>query len=152
MAATCAGSEVVSACPTPVPGSREEGMLSEARTQAGFSILYPCQLPNSQRLSNTTVIGEPGRQQAELVFIGPFDLTIRQSQYPPAVSPDPSGASRITIDLFPNVRASLIERNDGSSSALYHLFWDRDGIFYEVQAAGPSQERRTILLIATSLQ
>jgi hypothetical protein len=93
-----------------------------------------------------------GRQQAELVFTGPFDLTIRQSQFAPAVSPDPSGASRTVIDLFPNVRATLIERYDGTSRALYHLFWERDGIHYEVQAVGPHQQRRLILLIATSLQ
>ena len=152
MAATCEGSSPVSACPTPPPGSHADGLLAQARAQAGFTVLYPCQLPNAQELSTATVTGVAGRRQTELVFTGPFDLTIRQSQYPPAVSPDPSGASRITIDLFPNVRATLIERNDGSSRALYHLFWEQNGIHYEVQAVGPPQQRRLVLLIATTLQ
>ncbi len=98
------------------------------------------------------VTGQPGRQQAELVFDGPFDLTLRQAQYAPAVSADPAGASRTEIDLLPNVRATLIERNDGTRKALYHLLWQRNGIYYEVQALGPPLQRRTILLVATSLQ
>jgi hypothetical protein len=109
-------------------------------------------VPGGQRLASASVIGPAGRQQAELTFEGPFDMAVRQSQFPPPVTPDPSGASRITVDLFPNVRATLIERNDGSSRALYHLFWEREGIYYEVQAVGPPLQRRAILLVATSLE
>ena len=98
------------------------------------------------------VTGQPGRQQAELVFDGPFDLTLRQSQYPPAVAADPAGASHSEVALFPNVRATLVERNDGTRCALYHLFWEQDGLFYEVQASGPPLQRRTILNVARSLQ
>ena len=98
------------------------------------------------------VTGQPGRQQAELVFDGPFDLTLRQSQYPPAVSADPAGASHSEVALFPNVRATLIEVNDGTSRALYHLLWDQNGVYYELQALGPPQQRRTVLEIARSLQ
>ena len=126
-------------------------MLRRTRTQANFDVLYPCQLPGGQRFESSSVTGTPGRQQAELVFAGPFDLTVRQAQYPPAISQDPAGASRIVVDLFPNVRADLIERNDGSSRALYHLFWTRNGIYYEVQAFGPALQRRVILMVATSL-
>jgi hypothetical protein len=98
------------------------------------------------------VTGERGRQKAELTFSGPFDLTVRQSQFPPAVNPDPAGASRRFVDLLPNVRATLIEKNDGSNRALYHLFWEQNDLFYEVQASGPALQQRLILLVATSLQ
>jgi len=98
------------------------------------------------------VIGDPGRQQAELVFSGAFDLTIRQAQVPPAVPPDPAGASRRTIDLFPNVKAILIEINDGSGDAQYHYFWQRDGIYYELQSVGPPLQERVMRQVATSLQ
>lgn len=109
-------------------------------------------MPATQRLESATVTGAPGRQQVELIFAGTFELTIRQAQFPPAVNPDPSGASRSTVDLFPNTQAIFIERNDGSEKALYHLFWARNGIFYELQASGPPLQRRAILRIATSLE
>lgn len=122
------------------------------RDEAGFPVLYPCSLPGNQRLVSGSVIGQPGRQQAEIVFAGPFDLTIRQAQYPPVVAPDPAGASRRTINLFPNVRATLIEINDGSGAASYHYFWEQDGIHYELQAIGPPLQERTMREVATSLQ
>jgi hypothetical protein len=109
-------------------------------------------LPGSQNLSSASVTGEPGRQQAELVFTGAFDLTLRQSQLPPAMPPDPTGASRRTIDLFPNVEAILIEINDGSGDAQYHYFWQREGLYYELQAVGPPLQERAIREVATSLQ
>jgi hypothetical protein len=150
--ATCGGNSAVSSCPRPASGSDQDDMLQRAESTAGFDVLYPCFLPQAQNLSSTSVIGEAGRRQAELVFDGPFDLTIRQAQFPPAVSPDPAGASRITIDLFPNVKATLIEVNDGTGEALYHLFWERQGIYYELQAYGPPLQRRAILNVATSLE
>ena len=153
LAFTCSSSdeEANAVCP---PTSDTEGgrLLAQAQAKAAFDVLYPCVLPNAQYLTSQSVTGNPGRQQVELVFTGPFDLTIRQAQFPPPASPDPTGASRSGIDLFPNVRAILIERNDGSSDALYHLYWQSGGINYEVQALGPPLQRRTILLIATSLQ
>jgi hypothetical protein len=109
-------------------------------------------LPNAQLLESASVQGPSGRQRADLVFDGPFDLTVRQSQVPPPVSPDPAGASRRVVDLFPNVRATYIERNDGTSKALYHLFWEVNGLFYEVQAFGPPLQSRAILQVARSLQ
>ncbi len=115
-------------------------------------MLYPCFVPGGTQLSGGTIVGSPGRQQAELVFAGVFDLTIRQAQYPPAVAPDPTGASRRVIDLFPNIPADLIEINDGSSHASYHYFWERDGIYYEVQAIGPALQEHAIREVATSLQ
>lgn len=151
-AATCSSDDDTSACPMPAAGSDAEALLQSAIAGAGFDLLYPCELPNSQVLTSTAVIGEPGRQQAELVWVGPFDLTLRQSQYPPAVSPDPAGASRSLIDLFPNTQAQLIEVNDASGDSLYHLFWDREGIYYEIQAFGPPQQRRLILEAARSLE
>ena len=127
-------------------------MLADARRQTGFTLLYPCQLPGATTLQSVAVTGNPGRQKAELIFSGPFELAVRQSQFPPAVNPDPTGVSRSDIDLFSNVRAILIERNDGSAKALYHLFWERNGLYYEVQAVGPPLQRRQILLVATSLE
>lgn len=96
--------------------------------------------------------GQPGRQRSELRFEGPFDLALRQAQTPPAQAADPTGATRIVIELLPQVRATLIEVNDGSGQALYHLFWEQDGLFFELQASGPPLQRRTILEVARSLR
>jgi len=117
-------------------------------------VLYPCYLPGGERLETGSVanVDPTGRQAVEFVFAGPFDMTIRQSQLPPPVNPDPAGASRTTIDLFPNVQAIFIQVNDGSGKAMYHLFWTRSGIFYELQAYGPALQQRTILQVATSLE
>jgi len=150
--AMCGGGGSVSACPTPIPGSEQDAQLQKVRLGAGFAVLYPCYLPNGQRLVSGVVAGTSGRQQAELVYEGPFDLSIRQAQFPPVIPEDPAGASRSIIDLFPNVRATLIEVNDGTGDALYHLFWERDGFFFEVQASGPPLQRRTVLQVARSLQ
>jgi hypothetical protein len=150
--ATCSGGAPIEVCPTPAPGTPQEEVLQRVQEDADFDVLYPCTVPGAQQLASGTITGEDGRQQAELVFSGPFDLTIRQSQIPPAVGPDPAGASRRVIDLFPNVRATLIEINDGSGDAQYHYFWERDGIFYEVQAVGPPLQERAIRQVATSLQ
>jgi hypothetical protein len=87
-----------------------------------------------------------------MVFSGTFDLTLRQAQIAPAVSADPAGASRRTIDLYPNVQATFIEQNDGTSKALYHLLWQQNGLFYEVQAYGPPLQSQTIVKVARSLQ
>lgn len=144
--------EPAEACPVPAAGSREGRMLADVRSQAGFNVLYPCKLPLSQRLDNATIIGNPGRQSVTLVFSGPFDLTVRQSQFPPAFNPDPSGVSRTGVELFPDTRAIFLERNDGSAKAQYHLLWDRGGIYYEVQAIGPPLQRRQIIAVATSLE
>ncbi len=149
---TCRSNDPTSACPTPVPNSKQADLLSQARGQAKFSLSYPCFLPNVQDLTKANVEGVAGRQQAELVFNGTFDLTIRESQVAPAVSADPAGASRRTLDLYPNVPATFIERNDGSNKALYHLFWTQNGLFYEVQAAGPPLQSDAIVQIARSLQ
>jgi hypothetical protein len=127
-------------------------MLDDARSQAGFELLYPCYLPNAQELESTAVTGEPGRQAASFVWTGPFDFTIRQSQSPPAVSADPSGASRVTVDLFSATPATLIERNDASGDVFYHLLWQDKGLYYELFGNGPAQQRRIILAIARSLQ
>ena len=149
---TCSTSDSADACQVPPEGSTQAGLLADARRQTAFEILYPCQLPGATTLESVAVTGAPGRQQAELIFSGPFELAVRQSQVPPPVNPDPAGASRINIDLFANVRAILIERNDGSAKALYHLFWERNGLYYEVQAVGPPLQRRQVLLVATSLE
>lgn len=87
-----------------------------------------------------------------MVFAGSFTLTLRQSQFAPLVNPDPTGASRVLVNLFPGVTVTLIEQNDGSQKALYHLFWEQAGLFYELQAAGPPQQRRLILQVAASLE
>ena len=152
MVATCSTSGTDEVCPKPEAGSAGAAILAKTRAGAPFSLLYPCQLPAGERLIGGTVIGPPGRRQAELVFEGTFDLTLRQSQFAPPVNPDPTGATRSELDLFPNVRAILLEVNDGTRDAFYHLFWERGGLFYEVQALGPPLQRRLILLIATSLE
>ena len=152
LGATCSSNDRAEACVSPPAGSEEDALIQSVRQQAGFKLLYPCYLPNAQTLESTAVIGDPGRQAASFVWTGPFEFTIRQSQFPPAVSPDPSGASRSALDLFPNVRAELIEQNDASGDALYHLFWQRDDVYYELQAFGPPQQRRIILEIARSLE
>jgi hypothetical protein len=136
----------------PLDGSDGAAVLQKVRDEALFKVLYPCSLPGSQQLADGTVTGTPGRQQAELVFTGVFDLHVRESQYPPAVAPDPAGSSRRTINLFPNVPATLLQVNDGSGNASYHYFWEQNGIFYEVQAIGPPLQERAIRAVATSLQ
>ena len=153
MAFTCEGAkDDPSGCATPVPDSTEAMLLDRARTEASFLLLYPCRMPAASRLIAANVQGAKGKQQTELVFNGPYDLTIRQSQVPPAVSADPSGASKIDVQLFPNTTATLIERNDGSQKALYHLLWVRNGLYYELQAFGPPLQRRQIIDAAQSLE
>lgn len=144
--------EPAEACPVPAPDSREGRLLQSVRAEAVFPVLYPCTLPLSQKLESATVIGNPGRQSVTLVFSGPFDLTVRQSQFPPAFNPDPAGVSRSRLDLFPDTRAVFLERNDGSPRAQYHILWDRNGIYYEVQAIGPPLQKRQIIAVATSLE
>jgi hypothetical protein len=152
LALTCSTADPASGCPTPTAGSEQAMLLDRARNEANFNLLYPCKLPAAQRLVGASVTGARGKQQVDFVFNGPYDMTIRQSQIAPAVSPDPAGASRIDVQLFPNTEASLIERNDGSQKALYHLFWFRNGLYYELQAFGPPLQRRQILQVATSLE
>jgi hypothetical protein len=149
---TCSPDDRTEACPTPVPDSPGAVRMQEARGLARFQVAYPCFLPNGQRLETTSVTGPSGRQQVELAFDGPFEMRFRQSQFPPAVSADPAGASRVVVELFDNTPATLIERYDGSSKALYHLLWERNGFFWELQASGPPQQRRAILESARSLQ
>ena len=79
-------------------------------------------------------------------------MVIRQAQFAPAPVARNGRASRRTIDLFPNTRATFIEINDGSAQAQYYLLWQRNGIFYELQAVGPPLQQNTILRIARSLQ
>jgi hypothetical protein len=152
LATTCQPVDQASACATPVPGSDAEQKIADTRSKAGFPLLYPCFLPNAEDLESTAVTGEPGRQMVEFVWTGPFDFTVRQSQFPPAVSADPSGASRVSVDLFPSIQATLIELNDASGDSQYHLLWTKDQVYYELQAVGPPQQRRVILQIARSLQ
>ena len=127
-------------------------MLDTLRAEAGFTLLYPCELPAGEALVSAAAAGEGQRRHTTMVFAGPFDLTLGQALAPPAVSPDPTGASRIYIPLYPDVRAILIERNDGSQRAFYQLLWERDGVYFEIVADGPPQSRRLILEIARSLE
>src|SRR5215213_11255864 len=120
MALTCQNADSDDICPQPTAGSNEAMLLDRARGEASFNLLYPCRLPAAARLIAANVQGARGRQQTELVFNGPYELTIRQSQIPPAQSADPTGASKTDVQLFPNTEATLIERNDGSQKALYH--------------------------------
>lgn len=152
LASTCSAVERSEACATPMPGTAAAGFLEEAVSAAQFDLLYPCYLPNDQTLESTAVTGEPGRQAVALVWVGVFDFTIRQSQFPPAVSADPSGASRVTIDLFPSTPATLIEQNDATGDAFYHLLWQDDKMYYELLGNGPPQQRRIVLDIARSLE
>lgn len=150
--ATCQGDNKAEGCSVPAAGSKEAAIIDKARGDSSFTLLYPCFLPNSEDLVSSTTTGTTGRQRNELVFNGPYDLTIRQSQYPPPVAPDPAGTSRTDIDLFSNVRATFLQQNDGSQKAMYHLFWVRNAIYYELQAFGPPIQQRQILEIARSLQ
>ena len=152
MAFTCKTNDQVSACPTPVPGSAEDTLLQSARSQAAFALRYPCYLPLSEKLTDSTVTGDTGRQEVDIVWTGPFNMTIRQAQFAPAVSPDPTGASREELQLFSNVSAALITEDDGSGHTMYHMFWQQGAIYYELQAVGPPLQRDTILKIARSLQ
>jgi hypothetical protein len=153
MAFTCQSADSNDdSCPMPTAGSEQAALLDRARGEAAFNLLYPCRLPAASRLIAANVQGARGRQQTELVFNGPYDMTIRQSQVPPAQSADPAGASKIDVQLFSNTQATLIERNDGSQKALYHLLWVRNGLYYELQAYGPPLQRRQILDAARSLE
>ena len=138
-------------CPTPVPGTKEATLLERARREARFVLLYPCSLPAGQRLSAAAVVGEPGAQSVTFEFTGPFAMSFRQSQLSPVIGPEPIGTSRIPVQLFPGVAGELIERNDGTGDFLYVVTWNRDGVFYELRATGPSQSRRQILLVVQSL-
>ncbi|HLF70614.1 MAG TPA: hypothetical protein VI759_00470 [Dehalococcoidia bacterium] len=152
LASNCSSGGQTGDCDRPGAGSLAANRLDEAGDAAAFPILYPCDLPAAEELTDATVTGTPGKQIVELRFDGPFDVSVRQAQFAPIQQADPTGASRISIDLFPNVRATLIERNDGTNKALYHFIWERNGIFYEVQASGPPLQRDAVRRIATSLQ
>jgi len=153
LAVTCSTADVQGECPTvPKDGSRQANMLAEGRQQAVFPILFPCKLPNSQALTAVSVVGDSGRQSVTITWDGPFQITVRQSQLAPVVNADPAGASHSVIrNLFPGTDADLIEINDGSSHAIYHLVWARSGMYYEVLVAGPPQQRKVVLDIALSL-
>ncbi len=140
------------ACPKPSDGTEQAVELAAAPQQAGFKVLYPCQLPNTEELSSVSVTGDPGKKSVSLAFRGPFELSVNQSQAPPAFSPDPAGTSRTSVTLSLGVVATLLERVDGSPNAQYHLFWQKDDIFYEVIAIGPPLQRRQVLLVASSLE
>lgn len=148
----CSVSSTTEACPQPAAGSEAESSLATVRQRSSFDLLYPCYLPNSQALESSSIIGEAGKQRAELVFTGPFDMTLRQSQTPPPFTPDPTGSSHITVQLFDGVQGTLIERNDGTSKALYHLYWERFGRFFELQVFGPPLQRDAVLRVARSLE
>ena len=139
-------------CPTPAPDSKEAGLLDEARGQSRFAMLYPCSLPAGEKLSAATVKGGLGAQSLTLEFTGPFAMSLRQSQVAPVIGPDPVGTSHIRVGLFSGIIGDLVERNDGSGHFLYIVTWNRNGIFYELNATGPSQSRRQILLVVTSLR
>jgi hypothetical protein len=151
-ALTVSVSEPSGGCYLPAEGSRQGDVLKEGKAKAGFNLRYPCQLPAGQTLTSISVVGQTGRQSATLNFDGPFDMTIRQSQIPPALSADPAGSSHVVIDLFPSIKAQLIERNDGSRKAEYHLVWSQDAIFFDLLADGPPLSREQILKAARSLQ
>ncbi len=150
--ATCSSAPTPEACPLPAAGTQGATIIEQAKQRARFPLSYPCYLPNSQVLESHSVTGELGKQRSEFAFTGPFEIAIRQAQVPPPVEPDPTGASRRSIFLFDGIQASFIERTDGTSKALYHLYWERDGFFWELQAFGPYQQQRIILQIARSLQ
>jgi hypothetical protein len=139
-------------CTIPAKDSDAGSLLDDSTQQAGFKVLYPCQLPAGEKLTTAGVTGDPGARSSTLTFGGPFDMTVRQSQVPPALSADPAGSSHLVIDLFPNVKAQLIERNDGSRKAEYHLVWNQGAFFYDVLADGPPLSRDLILKAARSLQ
>jgi hypothetical protein len=154
MALTCETDDSVGACPPlPEPGSEDYVIVTRAVDEARFSLMFPCYLPNSQELQTSSITGEIGRQSVEFAWEGPFkDLALRQSQYAPAPVAATVGASRRTIDLFPNTRATFIEINDGSADAQYYLLWSRGGIYYELQAVGPPLQQELVLRIARSLE
>ena len=153
LAFTCGAADVATGCHIPADDGREGRLLAQGRSEASFDFQYPCRLPNSQSLVNVAVVGAAGRQSVTLSWDGPFDLSIQQSQVAPLQNADPAGASHIVLDdLFPGVRADLIEINDGSRRAQYRLIWARAGIYYEVVAVGPPLQRRVILDIARSLE
>jgi hypothetical protein len=152
MVAFCGAGDPVAACPQPVEGTDGAAALARVSGEAGFDVRYPCSVPGGTQLYNASITGDPGRQQSELFFEGVFELTVRQAQFPPAVAPDPTGATRRVIDLFPNVPATLIEINDASGDASYHYYWEQDGMFFEVQAVGPPLQERAIRAVATSLE
>jgi hypothetical protein len=152
LAFTCGTADVATGCEVPEEDSREGRFLAEGHAEASFDFQYPCRMPNSQRLTNVAVVGAAGRQSVTLSWDGPFDLSIQQSQVAPLINADPAGASHIIIDnLFPGVRADLIEINDGSRRAQYRLLWSQRGIYYEVVAVGPPLQRRVIIDIARGL-
>ncbi|HXH22925.1 MAG TPA: hypothetical protein VNN10_12935 [Dehalococcoidia bacterium] len=153
LAFTCESVGEETGCSIPQEDSIQGKILAEGRREAAFDFLYPCRLPNSQRLTNISVVGASGRQSVTLTFEGPFEINIYQSQTIPVASADPAGASHIVLrNLFPGIDADLIEINEGARKAQYRLVWRQGGMYYEIAAAGPPLQRRTILEIARSLQ
>jgi hypothetical protein len=154
MSLTCETDDQVGACPPlPEPGSEDYVVVTRAVDEARSGLLFPCYLPNSQELRSSSITGEIGRQSVEFAWEGPFDdLIIRQAQYAPAPLAATVGASRRTIDLFPNTRATLVEINDGSAKAQYYLLWNRGEIYYELQAVGPPLQQELVLRIARSME
>jgi hypothetical protein len=152
LAYTCEGAAPEEACPMPKEGSRQANLIAEGKGQAGFAILYPCKLPNSQILTAFDVLGPAGKQTVSIAFDGPFQITIRQSQIAPVINADPTGASHSVVrNLFPGTDAELIEINEGSGNAQYRLIWSRARIYYEVVMTGPPLQRKAVLDLARSL-
>jgi hypothetical protein len=145
-------SDQAQGCALPAAGTPEGRQLDQVRQSAPFAVLYPCSLPAGEKMVSAAGTGEVGRRSVTMVFEGPFEISLKQSQAPPAVSPDPSGSTRVEITLMPGVRATLIERNDGTRRSFYHLLWEKDRLYYEVIATGPPQSRRLVLELAKSLQ
>jgi hypothetical protein len=149
---TCGTPEAESDCPLPKEGTHQADAIADGKSKAGFPVLYPCKLPNSQTLTSFDVVGAPGKQSVSITFDGPFEITIRQSQIAPVVNADPTGASHTVVrDLFPGTDADLIEINEGTGKAQYHLIWSRGPMYYEVLMTGPPLQRKAVLDLARSL-
>ena len=151
-AMTVSVTEPTGGCYLPAAGSAAAATLNDGKSKAAFPLVYPCDLPGGETLTAIQVTGATGKQTAVLAFDGPFDMTVRESQVAPAINADPGGTTHIVLNLFPNTKADVIERNDGSAKAEYRIVWSQAGIYYEVLASGPPLSREQILKVARSLQ
>ena len=92
---TVAPARHLDACPMPAPAPTAPPSSRRSATRPCSQVVYPCFLPGSQKLDRRLRHGRRRAPAGRARLDGP-STSRSQSQYPPAVAPDPAGASRRT--------------------------------------------------------